>query len=76
MNGTVGDMTPKEARRQLGLHNRTQFWKVIYARRVPHIRYTSRCIRFSREAIESLRNSLMVLSPDDLNRLSNGQRKP
>ncbi len=76
MNIATADMTPKEAQHLLGLHNRAQFWRVIYTRRVAHIRYTTRCIRFPREAIEGLRRSLMVLSPDDLNRLSNGQRKP
>lgn len=75
MNTVPGDMTPKEAQRLLGLHNRAQFWRVIYARRVAHVRYTTRCIRFPREAIEGLRRSLMVLSPEDLNRLSDGRRK-
>ena len=76
MNTATADMTPKEAQRLLGLHNRAQFWRVIYTRNVAHIRYTTRCIRFPREAIEELRRSLMVLSPADLRRLSDGRRNP
>ena len=74
MNTATADMTPKEARHLLGLHNRAQFWRVIYTRRVAHIRYTARCIRFPREAIEDLRRSLMVASPEEVGRLDDGRR--
>lgn len=71
----TADLTAKQARERLGIRWVSQFWKLVHARRVPYMRYTSRLVRFDPIVIEQLRASVTVKSAEDIRRLTDGRRR-